>query len=557
MTLEADWIITDADIWCGGPQAEAQPVGGRRPSALALKDGVILAIGSDEEVLHHRGRDTAVFGLHNRFVMPGFVDAHVHLLTGGLRRFHVDLRGVTSREEFMHRVADRTRATPPGEWILGGDWNQEEWGGTFPSRHWLDRFTPHHPVFLARMDLHLGLANTRALELAGIGPDTPDPENGRIDRDPETGAPTGILREQAILPMYRAIPDLTDHDCAAALRGGMLEALTHGVTQVHDMGAVLKLSESWQSLRVLRDLEDRGRLPIRVGAALPLAHWRKVVEFVEKEGYGSDRLHWGRVKGFVDGSFGSSTAWFHEPYLHQPESRGGPVCDLDALRKDILGATEAGLQPTLHAIGDRANDWLLEVCREMEVRLPGEGDRFRVEHAQHLSETAFAELGRSRRIVSIQPSHLRNDAPRIPSKLGEERGRRTYAFRSLEQAGARLAMGSDWPVAHIDPITTIWNAVNRFSMAGPGGMGDAWNPDERMEVEAALRAHTWGGALAGGTEETTGSLHPGKAADFVVLSADPLRVPPEELRERVRVDMTFVDGILIHQRDGARGRGEP
>ncbi|MEX2526968.1 MAG: amidohydrolase [Gemmatimonadota bacterium] len=550
MSHSADWIITDANIWCGGPPTSrgSEPPS---PTALALRDGLIQAVGSESEVLGLRGPDTAVFSLNGRFLMPGFVDAHLHLLTGGLRRFHVNLKGVASRQEFMQRVSDRTRSTPKGSWILGGDWNQEDWGGDFPTREWLDRVTPEHPIFLARMDLHLGLANSTALRLAGIDAHTPDPENGHIDRNPDTNEPTGILRERAMLFMYDLIPDLTDQDCAAALRGGMLEALTHGVTQVHDMGAVQKLSESWQSLRVLRDLEAQGRLPIRVGSALPLAHWRDAAELIAQKGSGSHRLQWGRVKGFVDGSFGSSTAWFHEPYLHEPSSRGGPVCDLETLRSDILDSVGAGLQPTVHAIGDAANDWLLEVCRQMQTLHPGKGDDLRVEHAQHLTPAALEELGATGRIVSMQPSHLQDDAPWLEARLGLERMRRTYAFRSLEARGARLALGSDWPVAPIDPLVTVWNAVNRCPPDTGHGLGEPWCPQERMELDAVLRAHTWGGAVAGGTAGHTGSLHPGKAGDFVVLSEDPFRLPAEELHRGIMVDMTFVDGILLHQRDGS------
>ena len=553
MAPDADWIFTDARIWPGGPPPRSSAPAVTTPprmGALALKDGRILAMGSEEEVLAHRGPDTALFPLGGRFVMPGFVDAHVHLLTGGLRFFRVDLRGASSRQEFVQRVSDRTRITPPGEWILGGDWNQEEWGGDFPDRNWLDRVTRNHPVFLQRMDLHMGLANSVALELAGIHADTPDPNNGRIDRNPVTGEPTGILRERAMLPVYDAIPDLSDEDCMAAMRTGAISALSLGLTQLHDMGAVQKLSESWQSLRVLGTLEAGGRLPIRVHSALPIQHWERAAELVREEGYGGGRLRWGGVKAFVDGSFGSSTAWFREPYRHEPDSHGGPVCDLDLLATQLTGALDRGLRPIVHAIGDRALDWLVDLCATIDEDQPGRSDALRIEHAQHLSERGLRELGRSGRIASVQPLHILDDAPWVEMKIGEERGRRTYAFGSLEAAGARLALGSDWPVAPMDPLAAIRTAVTRQLPEGPGsGGGQAWNPQERLALESALRAHTWGGAMAAGWESETGSLEAGKCADFVVLSGDPFQVDPEELGRGLLVDMTFVDGILAFRRD--------
>lgn len=517
---------------------------------MALRDGKVMAVGPEDEVLNLRGRDTALFRMEGRFVMPGFVDAHVHLLVGGLQLFRVDLRGASTRQEFMQRVGDRTRTTPVGEWILGGGWNQEDWGGEFPTREWLDRVTPDHPVFLERMDLHMGVANSLALRLAGIDADTPDPESGSIDRDPDTGEPTGLLREKAMLAMGRVIPDLTDAARESAVRAAALTALSQGITQVHDMGAVQRTSESWHSLEVLRRLEADGRLPIRVSSALPVGDWRKVTELVEDTGWGVGRLNWGRVKGFVDGSLGSSTAWFHEPYLHEPQSYGSEICDLDQLRSDLSEAFAAGLQPAVHAIGDRANDWLVEVYRELRAGGADLAKCLRIEHAQHLSAEAIRGIGSERLITSIQPLHMLDDAPFVREKLGQDRETRSFAFGSLERAGALLAMGSDWPVAPMDPVGTLCTAVARaIPEAGADGPGAPWLAEERLSLASALTAHTWGGARAGRLEEGTGSLEPGKVADLVALSANPFEMPPEELAYRLEVDMTFVDGVLAFQRD--------
>ncbi len=549
-----DWILTDATVWTGGPTTAAPDPGregaGLEGGAVALRDGKVLAVGPEDDVMNLKGRDTALFPMEGRFVMPGFVDAHVHLLVGGLQLFRVDLRGVSTREEFMQRVGDRTRTTPPGDWILGGGWNQEDWGGEFPTREWLDRVTPEHPVFLERMDLHMGVANSLALEMAGIDDETPDPENGRIDRDPDTGRPTGLLREKAVLGMGRAIPDLTDAARQSAVRAAALTALSQGITQVHDMGAVQRASESWHSLEILRTLEAAGRLPIRVSSALPVADWQRVAQLVAEEGRHRGRLDWGRVKGFVDGSFGSSTAWFHEPYRHEPERSGAEICDLEQLQADLASALEADLQPAVHAIGDRANDWLLEVCRDLRRQNPDRLARLRIEHAQHLTAAAIEEMGAHEMLLSIQPLHILDDAPWVRTKLGPDRERRSFAFGSLERAGGLLAMGSDWPVAPMDPVGTLWSAVARL-LPGSATPEAPWLPDERLSLDSALRAHTWGGARAGGLDGRTGSLDPGKVADLVALSENPFRVPAEELCHRIEVDMTFVDGVLAYRRDDA------
>lgn len=559
MTVRADWIILDARIWTGAPDAPAPSATGDGPAlpdAMALRGGRVLAVGSRDDVLNLRGPDTAVISAEGRFILPGFVDAHTHLLAGGLQLFRVDLRGVTSRQEFTQRVADRTRTTPPGEWILGGDWNQADWGGGFPTREWLDARTPHHPVFLQRMDLHIGVANSVALERAGIDADTPDPDNGTIDRDPETGEPTGVLRESAMRPLLAVIPDVRPEDARTALRTASYSALTRGITQVHDMGAVHEHRESWISLETLETLAQEGRLPIRVSAALPMADWRRAAQLVALKGRGGGRLHWGRVKAFVDGSFGSSTAWLHEPWTHLPDRTGTVVTDLDVLRVQVAEAVTAGLQPAIHAIGDRANDWLLDTYEAVIDANPGRDLRLRVEHAQHLSPGAAERMGRLGVTASIQPAHIIDDAPFVRERLGDDRESRSYAFGALDRAGVPLALGSDWPVSGLDPITAIWSAVTRRipPMGTPacqaeGTGGGIWLPDQRLTLDRALRGHTLHAAHAAFLERETGSLEPGKQADFAALSANPFETPADALCETVQVDATWVGGVRAWRRE--------
>lgn len=553
---DADWILAGGAVWTG---AGGPPGAAARDYGVALRKGRVLAVGPSRELDGLRGPATRMIGLGGRFVAPGFVDAHVHLLAGGLALSRVDLRGVRTPEEFVARVAARAREVPEGSWILGGDWNEAEWGGPEPGRKWLDRAAPDHPVFLYRSDLHTAVAGSPALALAGLDAGTPDPENGIVERDPGSGEPTGILREMAILQITRLLPAPSGHERRAAVRAACSRALAAGITQVHDMGGVQSEEESWASLGVLRALRAEGGLPVRVYAALPLAHWRRVADQLAEEGRGDDRLCWGMVKGFVDGSLGSSTAWFHDPYLDDEKNLGTPITDLGELRDCLEGALAAGLQAAVHAIGDRAVDWVFQAWEELRPEVAEgapPGLPFRVEHAQHLAPDAVPRTGLPGMILSVQPYHLVGDAAMVDSRLGPDRATRALAFRSMEAEGARLAFGSDWPVVPMEPLRTLQVAVTRV----PGGDRPPWHPEQRLSSEAALRAHTVGAAQAGLLAGETGTLEAGKRGDLVVLSADPLRVDPERWHDEVRVEMTFVDGSPAYGEDelepnGAGGGG--
>jgi predicted amidohydrolase YtcJ len=557
----ADRILTGGWIWTGRPE-DGPP---REGWAVALKGDRIQAVGPREQVALLEGPQTAVLELENRFLMPGFVDAHVHLQAGGLDLFRVDLRGVDSPEELVRRVADRARATPKGEWILGGGWDEHLWGGELPHRGWLDRAVPEHPVLLLRTDLHVGVANSLALERAGIDGETPDPERGRIDREGAgghgtPGLPTGILRESALDPLARRIPPPSPADREGALRAAALHALSRGVTQVHDMGAIQSPEESWASLGILRGLHASGRLPLRVLAAVPIAHRRRMQEFVEDQGWGDARLRWGLVKGFVDGSLGAGTAWFHEPYAHDPTSAGGPITDLEELRSGIFEAVEAGLQPAVHAIGDRAVDWLLSVYAEVAEGRPKADLRLRVEHAQHITPEGIRMAEASHVALSVQPAHLSDDGGWAESRIGPRRISGAFAFGTLHRAGARLALGSDWTVAPLDPRCALAAAVARRvhgtprpgASSGPRTFGST---DERLSLSDAMRAHTLGGAWAGGMEAETGTIEVGKRGDLVVLSRNPFQLSPDAFVSELHAEMTFVDGALVWEREDPPGGG--
>jgi predicted amidohydrolase YtcJ len=378
----------------------------------------------------------------------------------------------------------------------------------------------------------MALANRKALEIAGITRETPDPPGGLIVRDPATGEPTGILKDDAMGLVDRAMPAPSDAERDEALGRAMAHAVEHGVTQIHTMG-------TWEDLATYRRA-GRGKLALRIYAFVPLDTWPRLAELVRKEGRGDDLLRWGGVKGFVDGSLGSTTAWFHEPYSDAPATSGLVVTDPARLSMDIRKADAAGLQVAVHAIGDRANDWLLDVFADTAAANGPRDRRFRIEHAQHLRPEAIARFARQGVIPSMQPYHAIDDGRWAEKRIGPARIRTTYAFRSLLDAGARLAFGSDWTVAPLDPIQGIYAAVTRRTLDDRNP--DGWVPAQKITVEEALRAYTAGGAWAGFQEDRLGTLEKGKLADFVVLSDDLFRVAPTDLRN-VKVLRTVVGGV--------------
>ena len=479
--------------------------------------------------------DVHVVDARGMFVVPGFIDSHIHFLAGGLGLSSVQLRDAASPAEFTRRIADFARGAPDGTWIRNGDWDHELWGGELPRREWIDRDTPRHPVWVRRLDGHMALANSAALRAAEITRDTAEVDGGTIVRD-AAGEPTGIFKDNAQSLIDRAAPPNSDRELDAALDAAMRFVAVQGVTSVHHMG-------TWNDLAVFERARDARRLATRIYAAVPVNTWERLRDHVAEHGRGDAWLHIGALKGFVDGSLGSHTAAMLEQFDDAPGDCGLFVNTIDDLYRWTKGADAAGLHLIVHAIGDLANRTQLDIYERVIAEHGPRDRRFRIEHAQHLNAADVPRFGALGVIPSMQPYHAIDDGRWAERLIGAERARLTYAVRSLLDAGARVAFGSDWFVAPPTPIEGIYAAVTRRTLDGV--RPDGWIPEQRNSVEEALRAYTRDAAFASFAEGETGTLERGKLADLVVIDSDLTRTDPANLG-KARVVMTVVGGRVVY-----------
>ncbi|HEV3469419.1 MAG TPA: amidohydrolase [Pyrinomonadaceae bacterium] len=532
--LWADLVITNASV---------RTMDARRPSAeaVAVSGNRVVAVGSSEEIRRLAGPRTRVIDAGGALVLPGFNDAHVHFLTGGFQLSSVDLRDAATPQEFAERIRRFAEKLPEGRWVTGGDWDHERWAGApLPTRELIDASTPGTPVFVNRLDGHMALANSLALRLAGVTRETPDPPGGLVVRDPRTGEPTGVLKDAAMSYVWKVIPAPSFEEKLAAARAATEHAAGLGVTSVQDMSA-------GDDVGVYQTLLERGELKTRVYAVAPLPAWERLKSVGVRRAFGGDMLRVGGLKGFADGSLGSTTALFFDPYLDAPDTRGLPGDEMfpeGAMLGRVEGADAAGLQVMIHAIGDRANDQILGIYARVAAEHGERDRRFRVEHAQHLRAEEIREFARQRVVASMQPYHAIDDGRWAEKRIGRERARGTYAFRSLLDAGAVLAFGSDWTVAPLNPLLGVYAAVTRRTLDGknPGG----WVPEQKITVEEAVRAYTLGSAYAEFADHAKGTIAPGKLADLVILTHDIFKGDPVEI-EKARVRTTIVDGRVVYE----------
>jgi predicted amidohydrolase YtcJ len=533
-TIAPDVIIVDAVIHTMDPQ---QPLA----EAVAIHGNRIFALGTTTEIKKLASNTTKIINAKKRLVLPGFNDAHTHFLSGGFQLSSVDLRDANTPQEFAERIRLFASKLPKGRWITGGDWDHERWpDAKLPTKELIDSFTPDIPIFVNRLDGHMALANSLALELAGVTRQTLDPPGGVIVRDPKTGEPTGILKDAAQSFVWKVVSPSTFDEKLGAARAASEYAARLGVTSVQDMSAGADVG-------VYQTLLDRGELKTRIYAVSPLPAWERLAATGVRAHFGSEMLRVGGLKGFSDGSLGSTTALFYDPYRDDPGTSGIPGDEMfpeGAMLERVLKADRAGLQIMIHAIGDRANDLILSIFEQAEKENGVRDRRFRIEHAQHLRSQDIPRFSRDRVIASMQPYHAIDDGRWAEKRIGKERAKTTYAFRSLIDSGTTLAFGSDWTVAPLNPILGIYAAATRRTLDGKNSKG--WVPEQKISVEEAVRAYTVGSAYAEFQETVKGTITPGKLADVVLLSQDIFKIDPKDI-ESVKVVLTLLGGRVVYE----------
>ncbi len=532
-SLAPDLILLNASV---RTMEDSQP----HAEAVAVTGNQIVALGSSSEIRSLAGPNTRVIDAKQRTVMPGFNDAHVHWLSGGFSITNVDLRTARSPEELARRLGAFAKALPKGSWILGGNWDHENFpGGELPTRQMIDAATPEHPVFVSRLDGHMALANSLALKLADVTRETKEVPGGLIVRDAD-GVPTGVLKDAAMDLVDRVIPARTWDEKLSAAHAATAHAASLGVTSVQDMSA-------GEDIGLYQFLHDAGELKTRIYGMRSIMSWEVLSKTGVRAAFGNAWVRFGGLKGFSDGSLGSTTALFFEPYADAPDTRGllfDQMLPEGIMLERVIGADRAGLHVMIHAIGDRANAIILDLFQEVAQRNGPRDRRFRIEHAQHLRAAEIPRFGKQRVIASMQPYHCADDGRWCGKRIGAERSRGTYAFRSLLDSGAVLAFGSDWTVAPLNPMEGIKAAVTRQTLDGKHPNG--WVPEQKITLDEALKAYTLGSAYAEFQDHVKGSLRVGKLADLVMLDRDIHQIVPAQL-DQVKVLLTVVDGKVVFE----------
>ncbi|XP_021297225.1 uncharacterized protein LOC110426338 isoform X1 [Herrania umbratica] len=536
--LEVDLIVKNGVIFTSDPSF---PVA----DSMAIRDGRILRVGSYSSLQDLSGYGTKELNLEGKIVVPGFIDSHVHLIFAGLQMVRVQLQGVNQKDEVVRTVKEAALKAKRGSWILGGGWNNDLWGGELPVASWIDDVTSDNPVWLTRMDGHMGLANSVALKLAGVTNLSKDPNGGTIMRTSD-GEPTGLLIDAAMELILARIPEVSVDERREAMLRASSFALTRGVTAVVDFGRYFPgapVERSWKDFSdVFQWADSSGKMIIRVCLFFPMETWSRLYDVIHKAGHAlSNWIYLGGVKAFVDGSLGSNSALFHEPYFDDPHNSGLQVMESESLFNMTMASDKSGLQVAIHAIGDRANDLILDMYESVASTNGKRDRRFRIEHAQHLAPGTADRFGKQGIIASVQPDHLLGDADAAIRKLGVDRAQKgSYLFQSLLSSNALLALGSDWPVTSIYPMHAIRTAMKRI----PSGWENAWIPSECLSLNDALIAHTISAAQACFLENEIGSLSTGKLADFVILSTDSWDEFATE--GSASVEATYVGGMQVY-----------
>ncbi|MGC2152895.1 MAG: amidohydrolase [Terriglobales bacterium] len=541
---KADVIFTHGNVYTGAIAASSALGSTTRAEAIAVRGDRIMAVGSREEIAKMKGPQTKVIDLGGHFVMPGFNDAHMHMASAGLEKLNVNLVGAKTLDEFRDRLRARVDATPAGDWIVGEGWDETLWPvKTLPTRWDLDEVSGNHPVFLVRVDGHIAVANTRALQLASVTVATRDPDGGKIDRD-EGGTPTGILRETAQGAVHAVIPQPTHEKRRQAIDLALADLASHGVTSAQDYS-------SWEDFQIYEEIEKEGKLTARISEWLPFNDSIEELNRKRDSHPASDNmLHTGMLKGFMDGSLGSKTAALLEPYSDDPGNSGIPQYEVDKLNAMTRERLLAGYQIGFHAIGDKGVQMALDAFAEAEKAAKdakvkavdgGNDYRLRVEHAQVTTPQQIVRFKELKVIASMQPSHLLTDMNWAESRLGPKRAETSYAWAEFLRHGVVLAFGTDYPVEPVSPFRGIYSAVTRMSEDGKKTY-----VGQKLTSEQAIAAYTTGSAFAEFAEKQKGKLAPGMLADFVVLDRDITAAAPPKILE-TKVLRTVVGGKTVYE----------
>ena len=532
----ATLIITNAAVYTVDKQHPTA-------EAVAVIDSRIVAVGSNAEIDSWRGPQTKVINAGGKLVLPGFNDAHVHFLQGGAQLDQVNLTDAASPEEFARRIGRQVKKTPKGEWVLGGRWDETKWAKPeLPTKELVDPVTGETPIFVERYDGHEALANSAAMKLAGVDAKTPDVPGGIIMRD-ASGNPTGIFKDAAQELIYKVIPPMSHEQRLRAVRRALEHAASLGVTSVQHM------NPEFADVAAYSALAEKGDLSTRMYAVPMETQWQEQAKVGIRRAWGSSFLRLGAVKGYADGSLGSRTAYMFEPFADDPGNRGLLSDEMhppSAMHDRLMQADAVGLQLRVHAIGDRAISMILDIFSDIEKEHGYHDQRFTIEHAQHMAQKDFERFAQLHVIASMQPYHAIDDGRWAGKRLGHQRSRYSYAWRSFLDHGVTLAFGTDWPVAPLNPMLAIYAAVTRATLDGKNA--DGWVPEEKITVQEAVEAYTMGSAYAEFQEHEKGSVTPGKLADIVVLSDDIFHIKPEAIRN-VKVETTIVGGKAV---SGAR-----
>ena len=534
---QPETIFINGDIY-----TQAKP---ERAQAMAVRDGRVLAIGSNEAIRKLKGSGTQVIDLGGHFVMPGFNDAHVHLASGGFEKMNVDLVGSQSLQDMQERVALRVKQAAAGEWIVGRGWDHTIWPAqALPTRHDIDLVTNGHPAIFVRVDGHIAIANTAALQAAGITGKTQAPEGGKIDLDAK-GEPAGILRESAQELVFVKVPPPTPAQRRHAAEIALANAARWGLTSAQD-------NSPWDFFLVYEELEREGKLTLRISEWLNFSDpVETLVEHRKHHSLDDPMLHTAMLKGFMDGSLGSRTAALLAPYANEPGNSGLPQYQQEPLNKMAIERADAGFQMGFHAIGDRAAQMALDafaVAENSPKAHPAAGAtgprdfRFRIEHDQVIAPEQFAQYKTLGVIASVQPSHLLTDMNWAVERIGPERARTSYPWKQFLDNGVPLAFGTDYPVEPITPFRGIYAAVTRKNEAGT----QEYYPEQKLTIQQALAAYTVGSAYAQFAEKEKGTLAPGMLADFVVLDRDLTKAPPPDIL-KTQVLRTVLGGKTVYE----------